>query len=66
MLDDLESDVDKAQDNMEKITKATKMLIKESGGCKMFAALVTLTLILVVLIILVIVSTLTLSIKMLF
>ena len=33
MLDDLETDVDKAHDAMAKVTEATKQLIKESGAC---------------------------------
>jgi predicted nuclease with TOPRIM domain len=54
MIDELGTDMDKAGNNLEMITAKTKELVKASGGCKMFCALVWLTMILLFLIVLVI------------
>lgn len=54
MLDDMESDLDKASTRLDIVTAKTRELIKRSGGVKYFLIIVVLTLVMLVLFFLVI------------
>lgn len=54
MLDDMESDLDKASTRLDIVTAKTRELIKRSGGVKYFLIIVVLTLVMLFLFFLVI------------
>lgn len=54
MLDDMESDLDKASTRLDIVTAKTRELIQRSGGVKYFLIIVVLTLVMLVLFFLVI------------
>ncbi len=54
MLDEMEVDLERADDNLAIVTKKTQDLIKKSGGCKYFSIIAVLSLVVVILFFLII------------
>ena len=49
MLDEMDKDLDSTELNLEVVTKKTQELIKKSGGCRYFAAIICLSFVVVLL-----------------
>ncbi|EQC32421.1 hypothetical protein, variant 1 [Saprolegnia diclina VS20] len=56
MLDEVNADTDRAQDNLDVITQKTRELVKQAGGMQNFCIIIALSLVLIILTYLVIMT----------